>query len=602
MSDTVRLGGEEYPVHLVDTMPAMWDLRSYVETNPDVVWGLDVETTSLNQWDPEFSIRTVQISDGDQVWILMLESSHWVKVETASMLSDKSMRLATHSDFDTVSIWKGLGVAIGNRVVDTLVLASIAFPSEQDARDLKSLTTEILDAPELEEASDLLDVRFREMALERGEKALARTKNKLRGWGFANVSTYDPVFLQYAALDALAVSWLPPALIQEIPRSARNLIGYEMWVNALCTGVKIRGLCVDSEWVEAELDKANLQMKQAQETICRITGLASARSPKRVDWLLAHGVKFDAAARTDTGQPSLAKDHLPPMVEKYGKKGEVGEVIRAIADISEVANRITNLTNYLKFSDSHGLVHPSFNTLRARTARMSITEPALQTITPDLRAGLVAREEHVLVSLDFSQVEARVAAALSGDPVLSGIILSGEDLHDATARSIFGNTFTEKDRATAKIANFQSLFGGGAKALARSTGIKLSAAKDVHDRWNRTYRGVKEFGDALSQRREVVTPTGRVLPVDAEQCYAALNYMIQSTARDLLVISLFNLIEHAGIPEHAVWLLIHDELVLEVPEAHAQSALEVGIETMTFELYGIPIMPSGSILGKRWSK
>ena len=103
---------------------------------------------------------------------------------------------------------------------------------------------------------------------------------------------------------------------------------------------------------------------------------------------------------------------------------------------AKASNLIANLRGFLAAADAAGRVHPQVNTLRAKTARMSITNPALQTLKkhdPRLRRCFIADPGHVLISCDFSQVEIRVAAALADDPTLRQVILSGADIHDATA-------------------------------------------------------------------------------------------------------------------------------------------------------------------------
>lgn len=599
---TTTLSGVAHQVNVIETLTDMWDLRNVVEENLDIVWGLDVETTGLDVFDPSFKIRMVQVSDGEQAWLLKVEDQPWVWREAKSLLETPGLRFATHNKFDALAIFKEFGVVLGTRMVDTLILASLLYPAERDQRDLKHLTTELLDGPELKAAEERLHAAFKQLAIEDGEKAIARAPKKLAGWGFTNIPNHVHEYEEYGALDAIAVCHLAGALVQRIPEPTRNLIAYEMWLSQLSIGMQVRGCLVDQEWVEVGLGQAQFEIEVAEETIKHHTGLDSARSPKRVAWLLEHGVKFDAEAVTEKGSPSLAKENLPPMVAKYGHLPEVGDVLRAIATISEMSNKATNLSNFLVYSDAEGRVHPEVNTLRARTARMSVTQPALQTLHPSLRAALVADEGMSLVSIDFGQVEARVAAALSGDPVLSNLILEGKDMHNVTAEAVFGPDFTDEDRAVAKVCNFQSLFGGGPKALAKATGIPVKKAREVNSTWRQTYAEVSAFGDALGQRAWITTPTGRRLPVDAEAPYAALNYMIQSTARDLLVIAVYRLIHQLGIPEKAIWMLVHDEVVLQVPEHMAEEIAAEAQECMETTLYGIPIVAEFKIHGKRWGK
>ena len=142
--------------------------------------------------------------------------------------------------------------------------------------------------------------------------------------------------------------------------------------------------------------------------------------------------------------------------------------------MSKASNLIANLRGFLAAADPAGRVHPQVNTLRAKTARMSITNPALQTLKkhdPRLRRCFTADPGHVLISCDFSQVEVRVAAALADDPTLQQVILSGADIHDATAALMYGEGFTDEQRTISKRATFGTIYGGGARALASQTGV-----------------------------------------------------------------------------------------------------------------------------------
>lgn len=604
-SFTVTFAGNQIPVNVAESLTDVWDCIHWMDQQPETVFGLDTETTGLDVFDPEFKVRMVQISDGDTAWLLPVGLNKFMDDTIVDVFSMQGpgFRFATHTAYDSLAIWKQWGVVLGQRVVDTHLLACLALPAEKEERGLKPLSTQWLNGPELADTADRLHARFKEMAIEAGEKQMARSPKKLIGWGLANVGLDEPLFEEYAALDAIAVSWLAPALVKSLG-TGRNLIGIEMWLGALTTSMRVQGMKVDTERVHLYLEQAKGEIEEAEAVIKEATGLASARSPKRVDWLLSKGVKFDPTATTDSGGPSLAKEFLPPLVAAYPEHTEVGMVLRAIHVIAERSNLVTNLENFLKYSDAEGRVHPEIKTLQARTARMSVTNPPMQTLSktdPRLRGCLIADEGMSLVSVDFSQVEARVAAALSGDPVLTEVILSGEDLHSSTAKAIFGDGFTEEQRSDAKMANFQSLFGGGWKALAQ-TGIPEDKAKMINKQWRKTYQGVTDFGYNLSQRKVVKTPTGRNLPVDPEAPYAALNYMIQSTARDLLVIAVYRIIHRLGIPPKAIWLLVHDEVLLQVPEDIAESVASEVEKIMGTTLYGIPITAEAEVLGKRWGK
>ena len=259
------------------------------------------------------------------------------------------------------------------------------------------------------------------------------------------------------------------------------------------------------------------------------------------------------------------------------------------------------MRGFLAAADPAGRVHPQVNTLRAKTARMSITNPALQTLKkhdPRLRRCFIADPGHVLISCDFSQVEVRVAAALADDPVLREVILSGADIHDATARLMYGEGFTDEQRTISKRATFGTIFGGGARALASQTGVSEDTARQVISRWRRTYPRVIAYGRRLAELAEVVTASGRRIPADPARPYANINYAVQSAARDLLLAAVYTLVTRHDVG--GLWLFVHDEIIVQAPDHDAERVRGLLERAMTSTFRGLPIVAEAKILGPSW--
>jgi DNA polymerase-1 len=191
-----------------------------------------------------------------------------------------------------------------------------------------------------------------------------------------------------------------------------------------------------------------------------------------------------------------------------------------------------------------------------------------------------------MASIDFSGVELRVLAALSQDPVMLNVFRGGGDLHQTTADN------TGVTRKVAKTVNFGKVYGAGPKTLARQSGLSVEEAQSVCDLFDATYKGVTEFSHKLAypvkkgHRNYVITHTGRKLPVDAERPYAALNYCIQSTARDILGKAMIDVADQ-GLWDYAV-LPIHDEILFSFPEDQAVELCRhagVAMETVLKEVH-----------------
>ena len=129
---------------------------------------------------------------------------------------------------------------------------------------------------------------------------------------------------------------------------------------------------------------------------------------------------------------------------------------------------------------------------------------------------------------------------------------------------MYGEGFTDEQRTISKRATFGTIFGGGARALASQTGVSEDTARQVIQRWRRTYPRVIAYGKRLAALAEVVTASGRRIPADPARPYANVNYAVQSAARDLLLAAVYTLVTRHGVG--GLWLFVHDEIIVQAPE------------------------------------
>ena len=242
-----------------------------------------------------------------------------------------------------------------------------------------------------------------------------------------------------------------------------------------------------------------------------------------------------------------------------------------------------------------GRVHTLYEQAGAATGRLSSSHPNLQNIPMRtergrlVRRAFVAPAGRVFVGADYSQIELRVMAHLSEDPALIAAFESGEDIHDSTARRIFGVTgpLSPELRSRAKVANFGIMYGMGARTLARGMGLPLPEAKEFIANYFRVFEGVRSFLDSVveeaRERRWVSTLLGRrrYLPgLDSshggERAYAeriAINTPLQGSAADLMKLAMIRV--HGALKEHfpsaRLLLQVHDELLVECAAAEADA-------------------------------
>ena len=198
---------------------------------------------------------------------------------------------------------------------------------------------------------------------------------------------------------------------------------------------------------------------------------------------------------------------------------------------------------------------------------------------------------------DYVGVVMRVMAGLAQDATMLKAIADGVDLHSFTAEKV-GVT-----RKVAKPLGFGIAYGGGAPKLALIAGISEAEAKTAIQAWWRTYPGVKRYKRSLVGKSEqgrlpVTTATGRQIPLDRGRVYAALNYVIQSTARDALAQDILD-IRAAGLGDHLL-LPIHDELLFEAPAADIEEVARAIGETMTMDILGTTLTATGEVYGESW--
>ena len=165
---------------------------------------------------------------------------------------------------------------------------------------------------------------------------------------------------------------------------------------------------------------------------------------------------------------------------------------------------------------------------------------------------------------------------------------------------MYGEHFTDEQRTISKRATFGTIYGGGARALASQTGVSEGTARQVIQRWRRTYPHVIAYGKRLAELAEVVTASGRRIPADPARPYANANYAVQSTARDLLLAAVYTLVTRHEVG--GLWLFVHDEIIVQAPEPDAERIRGLLEHAMTSTFRGLPIVAEAKILGPAWGQ
>lgn len=309
-------------------------------------------------------------------------------------------------------------------------------------------------------------------------------------------------------------------------------------------------------------------------------------SPKQLGELLFGKLELPVVKKTATGQPSTDEEVLQKLAEDY----PLPKLLLDYRGLAKLKNTYADKLP-LMVNRRTGRVHTSFSQAVAVTGRLASSDPNLQNIpirTEEgrrIRAAFIAPKGHRLVSADYSQIELRIMAHLSGDKRLLQAFADGEDVHRATAAEIFGVAPAEVDkeqRRYAKVINFGLIYGMSAHGLAKNLGIERSAAASYIDRYFARYPGVADYmartRAEVADKGYVETAFGRRLhlpDIHASQAgrrqgaeRAAINAPMQGTAADLIkkaMIACSAWLKRDKLASKLI-LQVHDELVLEVPD------------------------------------
>jgi DNA polymerase I len=310
-------------------------------------------------------------------------------------------------------------------------------------------------------------------------------------------------------------------------------------------------------------------------------------SPKQIGEIFFTKLGLPVVKKTATGAPSTDEEVLEKLAEDFPLPAKILEH-RGLAKLKGTyTDKLAQLAH-----PRTGRVHTHYAQAVAVTGRLSSNDPNLQNIpirTPEgrrVREAFVAPAGSVIASADYSQIELRIMAHISGDEALLRAFTDGLDVHRATAAEVFGVPVTEvssEQRRYAKVINFGLIYGMSAYGLARNLGIDNTAAKSYIDRYFQRYPGVKRYMDETRQSAKskgyVETVMGRRLylpeinspngPRRAGAERAAINAPMQGTAADLIKLSMNEVQRVFDVEKNGIKMVmqVHDELVFEVPTA-----------------------------------
>ncbi|MFL9990104.1 DNA polymerase I [Paraburkholderia sediminicola] len=406
---------------------------------------------------------------------------------------------------------------------------------------------------------------------------------------------FDEVALEtaaeYAAEDADITLRLHQALYPQVAaEKALDYVyrGIEVPTSRVLRKMERTGVLIDAEKLRAQSSEIATRLIQLEsEAYVLAGGEFNLGSPKQIGQIFFEKLELPVVKKTPSGAPSTDEEVLQKLAEDY----PLPKILLEHRGLSKLKSTYTDKLPRMVNAQT-GRVHTNYAQAVAVTGRLASNDPNLQNIpvrTTEgrrIREAFIAPPGHKLVSADYSQIELRIMAHISGDESLLRAFSQGEDIHRATAAEIFSVTPLEvsnDQRRVAKVINFGLIYGMSAFGLAANLGITRDAAKLYIDRYFARYPGVARYMDEtrLSAKAKgyVETAFGRRLwlpeinggngPRRQAAERAAINAPMQGTAADLIKLSMIavqNWIEESKVGTRMI-MQVHDELILEVPDA-----------------------------------
>ena len=582
-------------LHLVDSVEKAGEFLTWLgERRPHDAIAIDTETgeypghdrkDALSPWHGR--LRLVQVGDGQQAWAMSWEE--WAGAFYQAM--DKfDGQIVCHNIgfearwFDIQSRWK----LPWHRAHDTMIMAHIIDPLGVGA--LKRLAALYVDG----RAVALQDTLDEELV-----------KN---GWTWGTVPTNFQPYWAYGALDCILTMRLWEKFYEKCGPDGPYNRAYEleMATRRIVTRMEINGARIDLDYSKKKFDElteyAGSVKTWAKE---KYNGVSIGSNIQLVRLLESLGAEINEY--TPSGQKSASKDQLKLLtIEGNDEVKSLAEIVLKQRKADKLAN--TYFANFLN-DNVNGFVHPSVKTLGARTSRMSIQNPALQTLPKGddvvRRAFIPKDDDHVIITSDLDQVEFRMVASLTGDPNLIGMFhqadLTGSDPFTEIGKEVYSDPNfqrSDKRRGLIKGMIYGRLYGAGVAKQALTAGVPENIMKTVVNQFDARFPGMTGFQQKIEDvgmRRlkaegqgYVYTWTGRRLPCDEDRVYTLLNYLAQGGAAEIFKANLVKL-DQADLTELLI-VPVHDEIVLNAPRKDVDEIKRIVKECMTTtEGWAVPL-------------
>lgn len=409
----------------------------------------------------------------------------------------------------------------------------------------------------------------------------------------------------YAAEDADITLQLKHKLLPELKTKSVERVFYEVEnpLVKVLADMEYEGVRVDTDFLKQYSLELEKEAREAEANVYEQAGVRfNLASPKQLGEVLFEKLQLDPKAKkTKTGQYATGEDVLL----KLSHQNKIVEDILTFRELTKLKSTYIDALP-LMVNKKTGRVHTTYGQAVAVTGRLASNNPNLQNIPVrtakgrEIRKAFVPRDkDHVLLSADYSQIELRIVAAISGDPAMCDAFRNGKDIHAATAAKVYGveeNAVSKEQRYKAKSVNFGIIYGQGAFGLADNLGISRTEAKEIIDNYKKEFASITRYmDDTINFAREhgyVQTLMGRkrwLRDINSSNFTVrgfaernAINSPIQGSAADMIKLAMHKVhtaMKKANMQSRMI-LQVHDELIFDAQRSEAEELKALIIESM----------------------
>jgi DNA polymerase-1 len=571
-------------MHLVRTEHDVADffdwLRVQVEHNE--VLSIDTESSGLKWWSYGF-LRLWQIGNEDEGWAIPI--SWWGRVihEAMALIVRSHLTIVFHNaKFDMHAIESsGYPLPLWQNVHDTMILLRLRR-SDLPARLKGPQTAELLGRW----------VYFGRDALKARAKELGFKTSGADMDYWERMPVDDPAYWAYGIMDTVMTVRLFKAL-SHVMLQFHEQYTKKMRISSIIYQQEKRGIRFDQDYAFRLRDRLTRQI-DSQLHYLQSNGLENPNSNKQIVALLEEQFGFIPWAFTDTGNPSVDKNVLKVLAEAGGL--QEGVVKALIAYKRSVKWRSTYVDKFLDSLDYNGRIHPSVTPMGAVTGRDTSPFLTLPSKDPMIKRSMLADKGHKWWTIDYSNQEPREQAHYSQAPLLLKHFRTGDgrgSVHDFVAREMFGASYTEAQRSSAKVFGLSRSYGAGAETIAAASGLSLPEVEAILPAYDELVglttinAMINEVAKERAPNPYIVSSGGRRIYVAEHEVFKLVNYTMQSTGADVLDDGILRL-DDADLTQFGI-ISVYDENNFQFPIDQPELAKEAAA-LMQDDSFTVPLI------------